>query len=178
MLPSTEDAHRDLIVSYAVASRQDRGLWGWGRISWTIGEDWSSPCHEEELNEHPSRMTRGLHILFSFVHGIVLSCQLEAWHCCRYRSHAVVSDSLQPHGLQPTRLLCPWDFPARVLEWVAIFFSRGSSWPISPAWQKDSLPLSHLASCYYFYLDAKCGLKSCINASQFPPLYASNWDRP
>ena len=26
-------------------------------------------------------------------------------------SHSVVSDSLQPHGLQPTRLLCPWDFP-------------------------------------------------------------------
>ena len=25
-------------------------------------------------------------------------------------SHSVVSDSLQPHGLQPTRLLCPWDF--------------------------------------------------------------------
>ena len=23
----------------------------------------------------------------------------------------VVSDSLQPHGLQPARLLCPWDFP-------------------------------------------------------------------
>ena len=26
-------------------------------------------------------------------------------------SHSVVSDTLQPHGLQPTRLLCPWDFP-------------------------------------------------------------------
>ena len=26
-------------------------------------------------------------------------------------SHSVVSDSLQPHGLQPTRLLHPWDFP-------------------------------------------------------------------
>ena len=25
--------------------------------------------------------------------------------------HAVVSDSLQPHGLEPTRLLCPWDSP-------------------------------------------------------------------
>ena len=25
-------------------------------------------------------------------------------------SHSVVSDSWQPHGLQPTRLLCPWDF--------------------------------------------------------------------
>ena len=26
-------------------------------------------------------------------------------------SHSVVSDSLWPHELQPTRLLCPWDFP-------------------------------------------------------------------
>ena len=26
-------------------------------------------------------------------------------------SHLVMSDSSQPHGLQPTRLLCPWDFP-------------------------------------------------------------------
>ena len=25
-------------------------------------------------------------------------------------SRSVVSDSLRPHGLQPTRLLCPWDF--------------------------------------------------------------------
>ena len=24
-------------------------------------------------------------------------------------SPSVVSDSLQPHGLQPTRFLCPWD---------------------------------------------------------------------
>ena len=28
-------------------------------------------------------------------------------------SHSVVPDSLQPHGLQPTRLLCPWDFPGK-----------------------------------------------------------------
>ena len=26
-------------------------------------------------------------------------------------SRSVVSDSVLPHGLQPTRLLCPWDFP-------------------------------------------------------------------
>ena len=25
----------------------------------------------------------------------------------------VVSNFLQPHGLQPTRLLCPWDFPGK-----------------------------------------------------------------
>ena len=28
-------------------------------------------------------------------------------------NRSVVSDSSQPHGLQPTRLLCPWDFPGR-----------------------------------------------------------------
>ena len=26
-------------------------------------------------------------------------------------SRPVVPDSLQPHGVQPTRLFCPWDFP-------------------------------------------------------------------
>ena len=28
-------------------------------------------------------------------------------------SHSVVSDSLRPRGLQPTRLLRPWDFPGK-----------------------------------------------------------------
>ena len=28
-------------------------------------------------------------------------------------SHSVVPDSLRPHGLQPTRLLCPWDSPGK-----------------------------------------------------------------
>ena len=31
--------------------------------------------------------------------------------CCQVAS--VVSDSVQPHGLQPTRLLCPWDSPGK-----------------------------------------------------------------
>ena len=29
------------------------------------------------------------------------------WSC------SVMSDSSRPHGLQPTRLLCPWDFPGK-----------------------------------------------------------------
>ena len=44
-------------------------------------------------------------------------------------SRSVVSNSLQPHGLQPTRLPCPWDSPGQKLEWVAMPFSRGSSQP-------------------------------------------------
>ena len=39
-------------------------------------------------------------------------------------SRSVLSDSQRPHGLQPTRLLHPWDFPARVLQWGAIDFSE------------------------------------------------------
>ena len=39
-------------------------------------------------------------------------------------------NSLRAHRLQPTRLLCPWDSPARILEWGAISSSRGSSQPV------------------------------------------------
>ena len=35
--------------------------------------------------------------------------------------------TLQPCGLQPTRLLCPWDSPGKNIRVVAISFSRGSS---------------------------------------------------
>ena len=44
-------------------------------------------------------------------------------------SHLVVSHSLQPHGLQPARLLFHGILQARILEWVAIPLSRGSSQP-------------------------------------------------
>ena len=40
-----------------------------------------------------------------------------------------MSDSLQPHGLWPTRFLRPWDFPGKNTEWVAISFSRRSLRP-------------------------------------------------
>ena len=33
--------------------------------------------------------------------------------CCAVLSRSVVSDSLRPHGLEPTRLLCPWNSPGR-----------------------------------------------------------------
>ena len=39
-------------------------------------------------------------------------------------SCSVVSDSLQPHGLQHVRLFSPWDSPGKTLEWVAISFSN------------------------------------------------------
>ena len=48
---------------------------------------------------------------------------------CVCVSRSVVSDSLQPHGLQPARLLCPWHIPGKKTKWVAVSFSRGSSQP-------------------------------------------------
>ena len=43
-------------------------------------------------------------------------------------SQQFMSDSLWPHGLYPARLLCGGVSWARILEWVAMPSSRGSSW--------------------------------------------------
>ena len=51
-------------------------------------------------------------------------------------SHSVLSDSLRPHGLVHGIL------QARILEWVAFPFSRGSSQP------RDWTQISHIAICY------------------------------
>ena len=32
---------------------------------------------------------------------------------CESESHSVVSDSFRPHGLEPARLLCPWNSPGK-----------------------------------------------------------------
>ena len=53
---------------------------------------------------------------------------------CTHKSCSVVSDSLWPHGLWPTRLLCPWDSPGRSPEWTAVPISRASSQLRSWTW--------------------------------------------
>ena len=42
---------------------------------------------------------------------------------------SAMRNSLQWYGPQPASLHHPWDFSARILEWVAISSSRGSSQP-------------------------------------------------
>ena len=66
--------------------------------------------------------------------------------CARVLSCSVVSNSMWPHGLYPTRLLCPWGF-SRQEYWSGfrfllqgIFLSQ--EWnPCLLHWQADSLPL-------------------------------------
>ena len=58
----------------------------------------------------------------------------------RLESCSVMSISLHPHGLLPPASSVYGILQVRILEWVAISFSRGSSQPRSPTLQKDSLP--------------------------------------
>ena len=54
-------------------------------------------------------------------------------------SHSVMSDSLWFHGLWPTRLLCPWKSPARILEWATISQKKEA---IFPSWWYGLLKLN------------------------------------
>ena len=49
----------------------------------------------------------------------------------RVLSHSVVSDCLRLHGLQPTKLLCPWNFPGKNpgmgYHVQGIFLTQGSN---------------------------------------------------
>ena len=78
-----------------------------------------------------------------------ISIQWNINSCCLVAKSCMTL--LQPHGLWPTRLLCPWDFPGKntgvgchfLLQ--GIFLTQGSN-PGVLHWQVDSLPLSHLGS--------------------------------
>ena len=60
---------------------------------------------------------------------------------------SVVSASLWPHGLQPARLLCPWDSLGKNAGVGAIPLSRGSSRPRDPPWVPY---VSCIAGAFFF----------------------------
>ena len=94
-----------------------------------------------------------------------------------------VSDSLQPHWLQPTRLLCPWDSPDKN-PGVGCHARLQGIFPALEAsnlhilhllqWQADSLPLSHVrvhvlyaVSSWWFYFTS-----SSLHLLTFSPCIA------
>ena len=61
---------------------------------------------------------------------------LVSFNCCCLVAKSYMT-LLWPHGLEPARLLCPWDFPGKNTGWegwVATSFSRESSGPRDPTW--------------------------------------------
>ena len=73
----------------------------------------------------------------------------SVWRMC-----SVMSDCLQLHRLEPTRLSSPWNSPGKNTKVCfhvllqGIFLTQGSNPHLLPLlhWQADSLPLSHLES--------------------------------
>ena len=64
----------------------------------------------------------------AFQGTLLLSLWGSTW-MARCSFYACVHGQLCPTLCNPTMLLCPWNFPVRILEkWVAIYSSRGSSW--------------------------------------------------
>ena len=79
--------------------------------------------------------------------GVVLSRDLGA--LCPLSLSPVMYNSLGPHGLSPTRLLCPWDFPSKNTGVGCHFLLQEIPNQESGSlchWQADSLPLCHLGS--------------------------------
>ena len=78
---------------------------------------------------------------------------------CVCEADSVVSNSLWPHGLFPTRFLCPWDSPGKntgvgchvILQGIFPIQGRTHvSW--SSALQVNSLPLSHQKALCFIML--------------------------
>ena len=71
----------------------------------------------------------------------------------------VMSDSLQPYGLKPSRLLCQWDYPGKNTGVDCCFLLQGifPTQRMNPGllrllhWKADSSPLSHLGSTMEYY---------------------------
>ena len=74
--------------------------------------------------------------------------------CCCMHACSVMSDSLQPHGVGPTKLLCSWNSPGKNTGVGCHFILQGifPTEGLNPCllgllhWQADSLPLCHLVS--------------------------------
>ena len=60
-----------------------------------------------------------------------------------YSVTSIVPYSLQPYGLQPAKFLNPWDFPGKILEWVAMPFSRETTKT------RDETSISWIASGFF-----------------------------
>ena len=126
--------------------------------------------------------------LFSFAHFPVYFSSLFDWmdsfsfflsfftciHCYKKVSHSVVPDSATPWTVAHQAPLVHGVLQARILEWVAILFSRGSSqsrdrtWVSSIAGRFNSLPSEPpgKSHCYIFtYLLTFFG---CAGSSLLP----------
>ena len=102
-------------------------------------------CHQKNVH----RISR-LICTFSALLSKISVCVCVCLYVCVYTHTLVVSDSVRPFGLQPTRLVCPWDSPGKntavgchaLLQ--GIFPTQSSNPHLLSIlhWQVGSLPLA------------------------------------
>ena len=115
----------------------DGGAW-WAQPkgSQRVGHDWATSLHFTFTSPCLLRIVYFIFLFLSAYSRFVMLSVSDA-----QRSDSVMQihiavvlvaklclSLLRAYGLVSIRLLCPWDFPAWVLDWVPIPFSRGSSW--------------------------------------------------
>ena len=78
-------------------------------------------------------------------------------------SHSVMPNSLWPHGLSLPGSSVHGILQARILEWVAISFSRGSSRP------RDRTQISHFAGRWLLWATREALPETYINQGKYNP---------
>ena len=72
-------------------------------------------------------------------------------------SSSVVSNFLWPHGLYPSKLLCPWHFPGKNTGMGCLFLVQGTFMT-----QELDLHLLHLLHCRQFFTSSICFIHGYI----------------
>ena len=109
-----------------------------------------------ESTAHYQVLRNGHHFLLIFQ-----GCRHSINHlccCCCCLVAKSCQTFLQPHGLQPTRLLCPWDSPGKNTGMGCHFLLQEIFQGLNPHllhWQVSSLSLSHQAIPINLYLQFK-----------------------
>ena len=93
-----------------------------------------------------------------------------------------MSDSSRPHGLQPTRLLCPWDFPGkstgvgcRCLLFTPTLFTKSQLWSIltfTVSFPEIFWRSKHKHKYVYWFHLHICSLKLTSSTSQLSVLFS------
>jgi len=82
-------------------------------MPWAPGLSLSSVSHR---SEHYKSLSFLWALVFLFMKGRCSPLSPTALVGCMHMC-SVMSNSLQPHGMQPTRLLCPWGLPGKNAGW-------------------------------------------------------------
>ena len=133
-------------------------------MRWNNTEQWGMFLKTREWEPHTlkyevinrwldTKLKKCMSNIFRFLYEVEGIHVIRQFLCASMCECSVTKSCLTlcyPMGCSTPGSFVPGISQARILEWIAISFSRGSSWagfkPVSLAWQVDSLPLSHLGS--------------------------------